>query len=696
MNQDNKNLPFGRGGDTVWLLTLILLSVIVFAWVMNRTTVASFSIPFGYGGDGWLILANAKAYMDGDVFPVIQKWVIHLNAPFTANWNDWPITEELILASMGWMGRITGLFLAANIVLALCHVLAAVSFWLVGRGLQLKREYVFLGAFAYAFSHYIFARGMPHIVLSMYWHLPWLCLVSWWAYERDAIDFSTRSGRIALSVSVITGALNPYYAWMYMQFLGFAILKHFVNRQFKRTWPLLALVFITLVTFTLFNMDTLSYQWVSGQNTEAVARSLGELELYGLKLPELFLPPSHRWPLLNYLANASYYSSTLIRGELRFSYLGMVGIVGLVWLMAHGLFHILRNRPYRVSPAWWQVIWVSLYSLIGGINLVLGSLGLVLFRGTNRFSIVILTLVLLFLAQALSNSFPGRFARALALMCIPLVLWDQLPLRYSSERLAADTAIFEFDRTFAKNLESALPGGAMVFQLPVMAYPEIRPIVNMGDYEHFRPYLHTTTLRYSYGTTKGRGDAEWQTEVSTLPVPEMLIRLEQYGFNSVMINRKGYEDHAEMLIKGLREAGKPVISENSDLIAFKLSPAQNSTLPFGSHFSSGWSSPEIGHRWAISKSAKIIINNPERDIRKREIRFGLNCLQAQKITISLNGKIVQEVNLVAGASAIPLSLSLELVPGSNKITLSTDVLPAPPGNNDPRTLAFSMSNYVLN
>ena len=54
-----------------------------------------------------------------------------------------------------------------------------------------------------------------------------------------------------------------------------------------------------------------------------------------------------------------------------------------------------------------------------------------------------------------------------------------------------------------------LPPGAMVFQLPVMAFPEVAPAHNLGDYEHFRPYLATRALRFSYGMLKGRSRHRW-------------------------------------------------------------------------------------------------------------------------------------------------------------------------------------------
>ncbi|UUZ64980.1 hypothetical protein LP417_09805 [Polaromonas sp. P1-6] len=190
----------------------------------------------------------------------------------------------------------------------------------------------------------------------------------------------------------------------------------------------------------------------------------------------------------------------------------------------------------------WQVLWVLLFAIIGGINLLLGTFGLILFRGTNRYSILILTLVLLFLVRQLSRTCPGKLVLPVAFCMILLGLWDQLPPRVTSAQIQQMSEIVQSDTNFAKSLESKLSKGAMVFQLPVAAFPEVPPIFQMGDYEHFRPYLFTQNLHYSYGTNKGRGDADWQSEVAKLEPIDMVASLEKYGFNTILINRKGYED----------------------------------------------------------------------------------------------------------------------------------------------------------
>jgi phosphoglycerol transferase len=119
----------------------------------------------------------------------------------------------------------------------------------------------------------------------------------------------------------------------------------------------------------------------------------------------------------------------------------------------------------------------------------------------------------------------------------------------------------------------------MVFQLPVMAFPESPRIHNMRDYEHLRLFLHTTSLRYSYGQVKGRTDANWQRDVAALPRPDMVAALERYGFAALLINRNAYEDRAGELAGDLAAVGLPVLVDLGDFVVFRLTPPDAPELP---------------------------------------------------------------------------------------------------------------------
>jgi hypothetical protein len=167
-------------------------------------------------------------------------------------------------------------------------------------------------------------------------------------------------------------------------------------------------------------------------------------------------------------------------------------------------------------------------------------------------------------------------------------LWDQsFVINKPSNEFynpAQITKRIRSDRILVEQMEKVLPDKAMVFQLPVMGHPET--VINVGarsflDYGHFRPYLFSHKLHYSYGTDKGRQSDLWQQSVEQLPAAEMASQLESYGFSAILINRSGYVDNAEKLIDDLQKAGKTIIDKQilGDLIAIKLNPSLSPVLP---------------------------------------------------------------------------------------------------------------------
>ncbi len=679
---------------TIQVISLSIFIALTWCWVYGRFSWFSWQTPITYGGDAWLDLAVAKTFLDGDVFPFIYKSVAHLGAPLSGNWNDYPI-EELIFIIMGWLGKFTGLFVAANFVLFLAHLLAGLSFWFVSKELKYRSAFAFSGAILFAFSHFIFARSAPHIVLSYYWHVPLILLVSWWTYSEQQILNYTRQWKISVFVAIISGLLNPYYAWIFLQFMGFAVLMHLVRKQYTLMVFPLVLVGFTVAGFLVSNLDNLCYSVIHGKNIEAVSRSLAGLEVFGLKLPELIYPPgNHLWKSWAEYGQNHYFIPTLIKGESGSPYLGLVGIVGLVWLSGLTLYRILQGRAQLIPVHAWQTLWIILYSLIGGLNLLLGTLGLVLFRGTNRFSIVILALVLLFLVRQLSRYCPEKWILPMAFCIVALGLWDQLPPRTTSAQIQQGSVVVKADRDFAISLESNLRNGAMVFQLPVADFPEIPPIVKMADYEHFRPYLFTQNLRYSYGTNKGRGDADWQKHIEKLSPIDMIRKLESYGFGAIMINRNGYLDRGKALIEGFISAGRIVISDSNDLIAFGLQPMANpvaiESFPI---FGAGWSGDELTHRWSESSHTNIMLNNNDKIPHAYDIGFNLSALTARAIRISLNGINVSTINTIPGQQAVFPLTKFILTPGKNTLSFDTESDPVSPNNGDPRMLSFNLSDF---
>ncbi len=681
------------------LLSEIALSVsiiLIWLWTYNRTSLIAWQTPLVYGGDSWLGMAFAKAFMDGDIIPVWYKWVGHLNAPFSANWNDYPSIEEFIPAVMGWMGKVVGLFPAANLMVLLAHLSAGLSFWYVGRKLKYRAAFVFSGAILFAFSHYIFSRSLPHITLAYYWLVPLMLLVTWRTYSSRPIEIKSQQWRGAIAIAALTGVFNVYYTGMFLQFLGFAVLLHIARKQYSLIRFPLLLIGVTMACFLLMNADTLGYSLLHGANYQAVSRNLAALEEYGLKIPELIFPPGyHRWHFWADYGQRHYFQVALIKGEMGSPYLGFIGLLGLTWLAGIALYRILQGKLELIPMHAWQTLWVLMFSLVGGINLLLGTLGFILFRGTNRYSIVILAIVLLYLVRMLSRKCPAKMVLPVAVAIAVIGLWDQLPPKVSAGQIQQTADLVMSDRKFSKELESQLPQNGMVFQLPVAAFPEIPPIYQMADFEHFRPYLFTQHLHYSYGTNKGRGDADWQNELSKLAPEEMASKLESYGFAAIMINRKGYEDKGVRLINSFANAHMPLIADDGDLIAFRLNPVVHPAIPeFPPKYGVGWSDDEGDHRWAMSRRAEINIFNQGNKPMSATISFSLNTLKQRNVMIGINGNILQKFLLGVSGAVVQLT-PVSLPPGQNSLFIETDVPPELPGNGDPRKLSFAISKFVM-
>jgi phosphoglycerol transferase len=105
-----------------------------------------------------------------------------------------------------------------------------------------------------------------------------------------------------------------------------------------------------------------------------------------------------------------------------------------------------------------------------------------------------------------------------------------------------------------------------------MAFPEAGLCHHLEDYELLRPYLHTRTLRFSYGSMAGRETDQWHAEVAKLPLPEKVERLALVGFSAIYLDRAGYTDNgAEIEAELSRLLGTaPVVSQSGRQCFFDM------------------------------------------------------------------------------------------------------------------------------
>jgi hypothetical protein len=566
---------------------LLLGVVITVAWcsVYGRWSAAAWATPLVYDGDGLTALATAKAIATGEIVPFLPKYPASLGAPFVANWNDYPTSEEGILAWLGLLARIFGPFSGSNLTILSAHLLAAFTFYWVCRYLRYDRFLSLAGAGLFALSRYSFLRSLPHFTLTFYWHIPLGLLAVWWCLARSA-PLKNRNKVVAcIAIAILLGVQSPYYAWLFGQFFLLAALVWLFRPGSKKAavLPIMSAA-VLFATFVLMNADTFYCRWVQGPNVAAIsARSYADLERYALKAVDLVVPLTHPIQAIQNWGVHKYFSQALFLGEIGAPYLGLVAIASLVALIAQIVKAIARRDLGRLPSHFWLILWIFAYSSVGGIGSFLGMFGLILFRATNRFSIVVLALLLFFLAREatrLTKQWRWPWRLMLAVVILAVGLWDQLPTPYSSESIAVTRWQVQADRTLVSKMEKSLPKGAMVFQLPVVDFPEAPAVERMTDYEQLRPYLHSHWLRFSYGSDKGRPRERWQKEAEQSGAQSLVKTAERYGFSCLLINRFGYQDSAASFLENLRAIDRgDVIAESYKFVCVRLRPVANPELP---------------------------------------------------------------------------------------------------------------------
>jgi phosphoglycerol transferase len=137
------------------------------------------------------------------------------------------------------------------------------------------------------------------------------------------------------------------------------------------------------------------------------------------------------------------------------------------------------------------------------------------------------------------------------------------------------TAEWVSDQAFVAAMHTVQPSDGMIFEFPVVRFPESPPVARMNDYDQLRGYLADKgDFHWSYGAVKGRPQADWQLKLPAIPSASDLRALIGLGFTGLWINRDGYLDHGRSFASHLLPLlGRPtLVSQNQRLVFYDLRP----------------------------------------------------------------------------------------------------------------------------
>ncbi|MDB6021506.1 MAG: hypothetical protein JWQ04_1363 [Pedosphaera sp.] len=697
-------------GGVLRVLALIVIVTVGWCFVRDRMSVENWRVPLDYRGDAPQILGWIKAASEGDYIPFWGETISRLGAPYYANWNDYPMYEKILTFGLGLVAKVIGLFQASNFGVLLGHILSAVSFYFCARFMRYSRTWSFVGAVLFSFAYYHFFRNLGHLLLAYSYPVPWAIVSCWIIVASKRMRLGDRLSWVCIITALVMGLSNPYNLNVYVQLLCFSILAHYLWRRRPENLKVgLLCVAVAGVAFIAINLGTLAYNWTHGKNPAGMDRHYFEAELYALKPMEFFIPPpTHNVDALAGIGE-KYINSAWVKGEIFSAYLGIIGIAGLLWIFAECFLLLARNsksvKPF--PPHAPQTVWIIFYSIIGGLNCIISLAGIQYFRGTDRYSIFISAIILLFLASRMtvwSRRWGTGLNLSLAAAVLAVGIFDQLPRPLEAAETIQTGKLVDSDAAFGAAMEQKLPPRSMVFQMPVMSFPESSPVHDIQGYEMLRPYFATKTLRFSFGSVRGRNREAWQWEAEKLPAAEMIALLERYGFGAIYINRKGYTDHGEDLLRQLAAAGRTDTFEDlaHEQVCVVLKPSSTPEFPHTDDraqilYTHGWAvnqhTPLESQAWADGDATLTFFSES-----KLPATYSMSCLvgtiSARRVSIEMNGQELWNAQIQPGQAA-QVGLTLIGRHGNNTLHLKTDTKPVHPNKDSNLSLTFTVMNLQI-
>ena len=495
---------------------------------------------------------------------------LRLGMPFGADWRDFPVT----LTIEAVLVRVFGLFTSSpGLVLNLIWLLGTVAsagfaaFSLQRLGVQ-KGVAVCL-AVLYALQPFTFFRGVGHFNLLFYL-VPLLAL--------GAIEIAV--GRIpgdrvksrafwpprlmtaypSIPAYLYWACLAQGLSYIYNSFFSvvlFAVAAFLAYGASRRKAVLsggAVAIIVICCSASIGLAPSLAYWAKHGANPAMAYKWPVEAETYGLKLRHLFTPiPDNPLPPLHYIQRKLDTAGFIGENENATSRLGTIGSIGLLFLLAWTLISCLRkpssdDQFSRVMGACAALaLTCLLLATVGGFGSLFSALVSPDIRCYNRIVVFIdffaLSAVGLLLTRASlwcrRHNWPnGLLIPALAIL-VAFGICDQAVTADFRDYPARERQ-FKMDAAFVQSVESRLPEKASIFQLPDTPFPVDPDAYHMLPFDQSRAYLHSNTLRWSWGNMIGRRPAEWTHQTANLPVKDMLLRISDAGFSGIWIDRFGY------------------------------------------------------------------------------------------------------------------------------------------------------------
>lgn len=553
----------GRHPD-LWLALGAGATALAVAVVALRLWHADINVPIRIGGDSTQVLGYVQNMIESGT-PMSGP---RLNAPFGQQYLGFPLGPDLLnfamlrvisLVAEGAVATVTFFFLLTFPLVALT------AYWAL-RGLSVGRPVAYFAAVVYAVLPLHFLQGTGHLFLSSYFGVPIAVYLLVKTAQGRPI-FGRRHGMWRLVgyalLPVVVATTGIYYAAFTLLLIVPAALLGWIRTRSAcvvASAGLIGALIVVVLGLTLLPgfLDTIQ----NGPNADFPVRGAAETGFHQLRPTNLLVPVAgHYFP--PFASLAADYARTFPNSGENGNSAGLITSVGLALLVLVVLGSLVgafaRRRLWRQEKTVGALALVCVViGMTGGFSSLFALLVTPEIRAWGRIQTFVDFLVVVAIALALTLAW--RYLRrtrwrnvlvVLVLFGVVFAAVDQTGRSIIPDYVTIQNT-FAADGMFTRQVEASLPAGAAVYQAPYRPYPEAAPVNDLPDYEPLRPYLQSSSLRFSYGGEKGR-EAGWQVFVFDRQPAQVLPLLCFAQFSAVWVDRASYgSDTAASVTSDLR------------------------------------------------------------------------------------------------------------------------------------------------
>lgn len=566
------------------LLSFELASILMSGW--PKGLLPDLTYPYKYSGDGLSHSWMAQRAIEGWIFDNPRS-----GYPFGSNFMDYPGSDSGNLLILKLLGLLTSNFYSAlNLFFLLSFPATFIATFSVLVSIGLNKISSFSASILFVFQSFHFIR-IEHMFYLWYFVIPLFYYVGFRIFFASSLNSEIFKNFWFLNLLFFIGlaSFGVYYALFGIIILSTATLASWArNGNFYFMYPgLMAILFVIIGVLVNIGPNIVNKR-INGTNPEVAIRSSNEAEIYGFKFMQLIMPRAdHRNAKLNAIANEYNHSSPLINENYTAS-IGLIGSVGFFILCLTLLSKLSGNNPdERMSFLALLIFTLFMFGTIGGLGSLFSATISSSIRGWNRISIFIafgaLTGTFLFI-QIFINNYSNKNKNVVsiifALVLCVIGLYDQTAKANIHLNLQTKISFLQ-DRNFIQQIEKSLPKDSAIYQLPYVKFPEGEPVNKVQIYDLASGFLHSKNLKWSFGGMKGRDGDLFYRALSAEPIERQLEVIKQLGFGGIYIDRRGYLDSANLLIKKLTELLKSPVTfarEDGEVVFFKIDPSPNADL----------------------------------------------------------------------------------------------------------------------